>query len=524
MIKYLMVCLGLAGVIFAQSSTDVLEYKIKYEDSLKKQISEILNMTAGKDNFAVTVTVDISPTSEKLTRRIARTEMPEGVDPTLWSLAGKEKSEAEEKIIETKHKITKVSAAVLLSDVIDEEQAAEIKDGIIKSIKDLDKNGLDVKRQKFAAPVEAGRFFENNKKTLMFAVVILAGIIFLFGPLRSFLKSLGDPGIGRRDSSVSVEMKGGAERADAGTPYGTPITQGRGEQVKAGLPSGTTIETKQEKGHFAFIKKSNLKNLAYILQDEPADMISLVLSYLNEGDAADVMRALPKELQTKAAVAMSEVKQATEENVTAAEEKIKRKIGYLVGGLDRFTGIMEQLDKDSREEILGSLEKESSELAGKIKKGIFSFENITALEDAELQAVLRAVKPESLAKALVNAPAGLTEKIRKNISAGAYELLREEMLLASALGGRKIEEERKKIVELIKEFEKQGKVRINREKFTAGKVSELDITEKKVTLADYENVESRKTMSLRKVFKLKDRQETEKLFVPEKKNDGKDKN
>jgi len=141
-------------------------------------------------------------------------------------------------------------------------------------------------------------------------------------------------------------------------------------------------------------------------------------------------------------VAMSEVKQASEENVALAEAKIKKKIGYLVGGLDRFTGIMEQLDKDTRNEIIGSLEKESSELAGKIKRGVFTFENITELKDEELQPVLRHIKTEDLAKALVNAPAGVTEKVRHNISTGAYEALREELLLCSGLAEHKIEKNR----------------------------------------------------------------------------------
>ena len=94
-------------------------------------------------------------------------------------------------------------------------------------------------------------------------------------------------------------------------------------------------------------KKSHLQNLVYLIQEEPPEIISLIMSYLNPEEAADVMGTLPMELQGKVALAMATVKQASQESVLRAEDSIKRKIDFLIGGIDRFVNIIDRVDKET---------------------------------------------------------------------------------------------------------------------------------------------------------------------------------
>ena len=71
------------------------------------------------------------------------------------------------------------------------------------------------------------------------------------------------------------------------------------------------------------------------------------MSYLNPEEAADVMGTLPMELQGKVALAMATVKQASQESVLRAEDSIKRKIDFLIGGIDRFVNIIDRVDKET---------------------------------------------------------------------------------------------------------------------------------------------------------------------------------
>lgn len=516
MIKKLIIIGVIAGVSFAQASkdVDVLEYKLKYEDIAKKQIAEILSKIIKKEQFVTTVTVEITPEAERRTQQVTKINVPDNVDPTLWKIYGEDKKQFEEKIIESKHRISKVSAVIILDERIQEGLVNEIRDSILSSLKDISSKNLEIKRQRFVRE-SLLEFFEKDKNYIVYFVVIFAIIIFLFGPLRSFLKGVVRVDFHKKDKGISVDVKGIS-------------VKGSSQEIKATVPAipdavTAAITTGSNQGEFkrepfSFIRKENLENLIYIIQNESPDMISLVITYLKEDESAEVIKRLPLDLQTKVAVAMTEVKQTSEESVSKAEEKIKKKINFLIGGVSRFAGILEKVDKEIREDILHSMEKESPEIADKIKKEIFTFEDIVHIDDSALQIVLREIKTDILARALVNAPSNVIEKVKRNISSGAASLLQEEINLVGYITSSKTDEERNKIINIIKNFEEKGKLILKKEKKKLEKVGDLDLKERKVDLDYYANKESKNVLSLRKILKREGEKEGSKehLFISKK--------
>jgi tetratricopeptide (TPR) repeat protein len=254
------------------------------------------------------------------------------------------------------------------------------------------------------------------------------------------------------------------------------------------------------------------------------------MTYLTQDEAAEVMTFLPVDLQAKVAIAMAQVKQASAESVMKASEDIEKKIDFLVGGTEKFLGILDRMDRTTRDEILEALEKENSILAAKIRKEIFSFENIVELDDVALQLALREMKTEGLAKALIKAPENILEKVKKNISSGANTLLEEEMNLAGYVTPMQIEEERTKIVKIVKKLETEGKIQIGK-KLVRKKIekigklqkikarveeddeddSDLAVSEnavsgeaskeRKVSISDYQDGADDKIISMANIFK-----------------------
>ena len=73
------------------------------------------------------------------------------------------------------------------------------------------------------------------------------------------------------------------------------------------------------------------------------------------------------------------------------------------------------------------MEVEDPELAEEIKKLMFVFEDIILLDDRSVQQVLREVDQKDLALALKGSSEEVKEKVKKNMSKRAAELIEEEL-------------------------------------------------------------------------------------------------
>lgn len=542
------------------SATDILNFKVSYERRLKEDIENILTKTLGQGKSIVNVSVDVTTDVERKKKETYTKSQDDDLDtwlspgiPLPPGLKDRQKNvEIYEAVV--KPKISSVSVVIILDKFVKDEDK-DIKDIVEKAVGLPEtQQKVEIKRREFSSSLTTD-FFDKNKTYLIVLLIIIIAMAFLFGPVRTFMKNISRTMQEGKGREISIEMGGaGAGALTAGAGGITPsalgsgtVTAGATSQVIEGGGSkvtevgGSTITL--EKGGeirvfkpFSFIKKSNIQNLVYLIQEEPPEIVSLIMTYLSIEESAEVMAALPVELQAKVAIAMSQVRQASAESVLKAEEEIKRKIDFLVGGIERFIGILDRLDKVTRDEILEALEKESPVLAERVRKEIFSFENIIDLEDAALQIVLREVKTDALAKALTKTPSEVMEKVKKNISTGAATLLQEEMNLIGYLTPMQIEEERSKIVNIVKRLEKEGKIAIGKKRKKIEKIEKIqrleteteveekqsteslvssekkekvNITEKKVSISDYEGKSTGKILSMVNIFKEMEKKKKE---------------
>lgn len=501
--------------------TSALEFKMLYEKEIKSRVSSVLDKLVGEKKYIAEAAVEISPVTEKMTRQTSTTDPGEKIDPTIWQLFGENTSKVEQQVTESKHRLTSVSITVILEDGVPAETETEVKDSLLRIFKGLKENSLYIKKAKFAPEGGSGfaGFFETNKVFILGLVLLAAVLGFLFGPVRSFMKGAskgqGNPKI------IDIKMAG--EQLEGRRGGGLPEGQQPEEQKTESRTRFEDKETKKADKPFAFISKDNLKDLATIIQGEPPELISLVLSYLEEEYAATVVGYFKPELKAKVALSMMKVRQSDKASVNRAEVNIKEKLNFLVGGLDKFSGILEKMDKETRESVLTAVYRESPEMADRVKNSLFTFESIQGLPDAALQMALKEIKPDTLAKALTGAGETLKEKFLKNLSEGGRARLKEEFELAGYMTPVSVEKERSRIVRLFRLLEAEGKIGIEsiRKASALQQAAPLREGEEKVELSDYEEKDSAKTMSLRKMYKAVNgaggKKEKESPVGPEKK-------
>ncbi|MBI2362086.1 MAG: tetratricopeptide repeat protein, partial [Elusimicrobia bacterium] len=217
-----------------------------------------------------------------------------------------------------------------------------------------------------------------------------------------------------------------------------------------------------KKEPFSYINESNLKNLAnlFLLRSEEPWLVAVVLSYLRPEYARQVLTSLPVELQAKVAMEALKVRQVTKEQIVAIDADIRENIDYVVGGIERLIQMLEEADPRTRSNILDYLQNDKPTVYDYVRKKILLFEDVARFPDREMQAIVRELKTDQMAKALHGAPPEVANKFFSNMSAGAASLVKEAMEFQKELTTAQVEEERAKVMEHVKQLEGQGRINI----------------------------------------------------------------
>ena len=126
--------------------------------------------------------------------------------------------------------------------------------------------------------------------------------------------------------------------------------------------------------------------------------------------------------------------------------------------------MLNRSDRTTERSIIENLESQDPELAEEIRKLMFVFEDITLLDDRSLQMVLREVENKDLSLALKGVPNEVANKIFKNMSKRAADMLREEIEFMGPVRIRDVEEAQQKIVNIIRKLEDSGEIIVSRGK------------------------------------------------------------
>jgi flagellar motor switch protein FliG len=220
---------------------------------------------------------------------------------------------------------------------------------------------------------------------------------------------------------------------------------------------------------FDFLRKTDPTQLFTFIQNEHPQTIALILAYLEPDQAASVLGALPQESQADVAKRIATMDRTSPEVVREVERVLERKLSSMVnqdftaaGGVDSIVEVLNRVDRTTEKSIIENLEVDNPELAEEIKRRMFVFEDIVTLDDRSLQMVLRDVDSKDLSLALKGTQPEVSEKIYKNMSKRAADMLREELEFMGPVKIRDVEEAQLKVVNVIRALEEKGDITVSR--------------------------------------------------------------
>jgi len=220
---------------------------------------------------------------------------------------------------------------------------------------------------------------------------------------------------------------------------------------------------------FDFARKAEPAQILNFIQNEHPQTIALVLSYLDNEQAGQILSSLPQELQAEVAKRIALMDSTSPEIIYQVEQILEQKLSATVtqdytqtGGIQAVVEVLNSVDRSTERTILDELEVQDPELSEEIKKRMFVFEDIVTLDNRAIQRVIREVENEDLQLSLKVASEEVQQIIFNNMSQRMAETFKEEMEFMGPVRLRDVEEAQQRIVGTIRRLEELGEIVIAR--------------------------------------------------------------
>jgi len=220
-----------------------------------------------------------------------------------------------------------------------------------------------------------------------------------------------------------------------------------------------------EAASFDAIQKADPQQLAKFIHSEHPQTIALVLSHLNQIQAAALLTSLPAEMRADVALRMASLDQISPDVIIKIASVIGGKLKTLgefsresYGGVRAVAEMLNRLDSASTREILTHIDQQDTNLAETIRHLMFVFEDLLLIDPMGLKEVLAKVDRKILTVALKGTSEQLRNQILSSMSQRGADMLREDM---DALGPIKIKEvdgAQQQIIAIVRQLESEGVV------------------------------------------------------------------
>ena len=204
-------------------------------------------------------------------------------------------------------------------------------------------------------------------------------------------------------------------------------------QDKAGGLIDRILLGRSSKGLEA-LKWMETRAVAELIRNEHPQIIAIVLAYLDPEQAAEVLVNLPDRVQSDVLLRIATLDGIQPQALKELDEIMERQFSgnnniksSSVGGVKVAAGILNLMDSATEQKLTVAIRDADEELGQRIQDLMFVFDNLADVDDRGIQALMREVSTEVLSLALRGADPKVKDKILKNMSKRAADMLVEDM-------------------------------------------------------------------------------------------------
>ncbi len=213
------------------------------------------------------------------------------------------------------------------------------------------------------------------------------------------------------------------------------------------------------------LKWMDPRAVADVVKNEHPQIIAIVLSYLEPDHAAEVLSHLQDRTQADVLMRIATLDGVPPSALQELNDVLEQQFSGSgsaqtsgVGGVKTAANILNFMGGSAEQAITEAITEQDAELAQSIQDQMFVFENLLDIDDRGMQAILREVASDMLIVALKGADEAMKEKIFKNMSSRAAEMMKDDLEAKGPVKLKEVEEAQKEMLTVARRLADVGEI------------------------------------------------------------------
>ncbi len=213
------------------------------------------------------------------------------------------------------------------------------------------------------------------------------------------------------------------------------------------------------------LKWMDPRSIGDLIRNEHPQIIAIILSYLDSDQAAEVLGSLHERIRPEVILRISTLEGVQPGALRELDEIMEKQLSgnanvqsSSIGGIQAAANILNFVDSSIEGVVMDQITESDPDLSQEIQDKMFVFDNLIDVDDRGIQSLLREVSTDSLLLALRGADDGLKEKVFKNMSKRAAEMLRDDLEAAAPAKLSDVENAQKDILTIARRLADSGEI------------------------------------------------------------------
>lgn len=213
------------------------------------------------------------------------------------------------------------------------------------------------------------------------------------------------------------------------------------------------------------LKWMDSPSVAELIRNEHPQIIATILVHLDRDQAAEILSLMADRVRNDVMLRIATLEGIQPTALRELNDVLNKLLSGSsnlkkapMGGVRAAAEILNFLGSNIEGPVVESIREQDAELAQKILDQMFVFDNLVDLDDRAIQLLLREVQSDALVVALRGAADALKEKIFKNMSQRAAEMLQEELESRGPVRLSEVEAQQKEILKVVRKLSDEGQL------------------------------------------------------------------
>jgi flagellar motor switch protein FliG len=213
------------------------------------------------------------------------------------------------------------------------------------------------------------------------------------------------------------------------------------------------------------LKWMDARAVAELIRLEHPQIIAIVLAYLEPDQSAEILAQLPANMRSDIMVRIATLDGVQPSALTELDDIMEKTFAgkgttrtSALGGAKAAANIINNLEPSQEGVIMEQIVQTDEALGARIQDLIFVFDNLMEIDDRSMQELLRTVASDKLLLAMKGCDDAMKEKIYKNMSQRAAEMLKDDIESKGPVKISEVEGAQKEILQIARKLAEAGTI------------------------------------------------------------------